>query len=47
MESANKGEARRCLEKAKQAFNRGEIKVAERLVSKSLRLCSSEEAKGK
>ena len=46
MESANKDEALRCLEKAKTALADGDIEKAKRLTDKSLRLCATHQAKG-
>ena len=47
METANKEAALQCLNKAKQVLKEGRNEVAERLAKKSLRLCPTEEAKGK
>ena len=47
MESANREEAKRCLEKAEYAFRSGNLPYAKRLVVKSIKLCSSMEAEGK
>ena len=46
MEAANRDEARKCLLKAKSAYNKGAFSEAERLAKKSSRLCPSEEAEG-
>ena len=47
METANKDAALQCLNKAKQALNEGRAETAEKLAKKSLRLCPTEQAKGK
>ena len=46
MESANREEAKRCLNKARHALYSGVVTEAERLAKKSLRLCSTKEAEG-
>ena len=47
METANKSEAERCLGIAVEARKGGDIGRARRLASKSLRLCFTQQAKGK
>ena len=47
METANRDEALRCLGKAQTALREGRVEAAEKFTSKSLRLCPTEEAKGK
>lgn len=47
MESANKEEAKRCLNKAKDAFQSGNVSYAKKLTQKSLKLCATQEARGK
>lgn len=47
MESANRDEAERCLEKARLALKSGKIDYAYKLALKSLRLCSTPEGIGK
>lgn len=47
METANRDDALRCLAKAQTALREGRVEDAERLVSKSLRMCPTEQAKGK
>ena len=47
METANRDEALRCLGKAQTALREGRVEAAEKFASKSLRLCPTEEAKGK
>lgn len=46
MESANKEEAKRCLQKAVAALKGGDIQYARKLASKSYRLCPTDEAQG-
>lgn len=46
METANKSEAERCLGLAKKARNSGDVEKARRLAEKSIRLCSTQQAKG-
>ena len=46
MESANREEAERALDKAKKAFKNGDIDSAYKFVLKSLKLCSTQEGKG-
>lgn len=45
IKESNKDEARKCLSKAKEAFQEGKIEVAERLLNKSERMYSTAEAK--
>lgn len=47
MDTANKSEAERCLELAKKARDNGDVGKARRMAEKSLRLCSTQKAKGK
>ena len=47
MESANREEAKRCLNLAKGALKSGDVLYAKRLAKKSLKLCPSLEAEGK
>ena len=46
MDSANKDEAKRCLQYARKALRDGDSAKARRLAEKSLRLCRSSEAEG-
>lgn len=46
MESANKEEAKRCLQKAVAALKQGKTLYAQKLALKSIRLCPTTEAQG-
>ena len=46
MESANREEAERALDKAKNAFKNGDVNSAYKFALKSLKLCSTKEGKG-
>ena len=47
METANKNAALQCLDNAKKALKEGKPEAAEKLANKSMRLCPTEQAKGK
>ena len=46
METANRDEAERCLKLAREAKAAGQMDKAKRLAEKSVRLCSTEQARG-
>ena len=46
MESANREDAKKCIDKAKSALKAGHFSYSLKLAQKSVRLCPSDEAKG-